>query len=776
MITTIEGNSLPGLSAQEAATRLLKYGPNEVPEDHPHKILIFLRKLWGPVPWMLETTIILQLALNKYVDAIITSALLLVNAIISFTQEGSAQASLALLRKKLTIQARVYRDYQWQLIPARDLVPGDVVRLRVGDMVPADIKLINGELSADQSALTGESMPKDIEADGELYAASVIKRGEGIGTVTGTGTSTFFGKTARLVQTAKSASHGEQTIQEIVKYLLILNAILVGAMVIYSLIQHLPLADVGPFILILLVASIPVALPATFTLATALGSQELARRGVLATRLSAIKEAASMDILCSDKTGTITRNELKVVDSHPYEPYSSDDLLRLAAVASDPATHDPIDLAVLAAAHAQNVDLAGLQQTQFIPFDPATKRTEAIVGMNGNRRRVVKGLPQVIAQMANHANCAPDVERFGAEGYRAIAVAEGSENGPLYLVGLIALQDPPREDSRQIIQDLQSQGVRVLMITGDGSGTARAIASQVGINGSVHVGADTDHVGDNYEVFSGVFPEDKFRIVEAFQKQGHIVGMTGDGVNDAPALRQAEVGAAVANAADVAKSAAGIVLLNPGLGNILATVEVGRRIYQRMLTYILNKIIKTFQVALFLSLGLIVLGVFVTRPTLILLLLLANDFVTMSLTTDHVRGSSQPDRWNVRALVASGLALAAGWLLVSFATIWIGQRVFMYDLDHLQTFVFLMLVFTGQANVYLIRERRHFWKSAPSRWMLISTSADILIVILFAAHGVLMASISLTAILILLVIVLVVMLPLDFIKVGVFRRFQLARP
>lgn len=775
MIATTDANALHGLTTQEAQQRLHQYGPNEVPEEHPRKLLVFLRKLWGAVPWMLEATILFQLILGKYVDAVITSILLLANAVISYTQESNAQASLELLQKKLTIQVRVLRDNRWQLIPARELVPGDPVRLRVGDMVPADIKLLTGELSADQSALTGESLPKDILPGGDVYAASVVKRGDGIGVVTGTGVNTFFGKTARLVQTAKTISHGERTIQEIVKYLMILNALLVAAMVVYSLVEHLPITDVVPFILILLVASIPVALPATFTLATALGSQELARRGVLATRLSAIKEAASMDVLCSDKTGTITRNEMTVAGTHPYGKYSDDDLLRFAAFASDSATHDPIDMAVIAAANEHRIELPIGQQLQFIPFDPSTKRTEAIILADSQRRRVIKGFPQIIGKMIDPSGPMPGADRLSTNGYRTLAVAEGPEQGPLHLVGLVDLQDPPREDSARIIQRLRALGVHVLMITGDGLETARAIAAQVGITGKATTGEilrTSGSVGD-YEVFSGVFPEDKFRLVEALQKMGHIVGMTGDGVNDAPALRQAEVGAAVANATDIAKSAAGIVLLDPGLSNLLSTVEVGRRIYQRMLTYTLNKIVKTFQVALFLSLGLIMMGIFVTRPTLILLLLLANDFVTMSLTTDRVQASGQPNQWHVRPLVASGLILAGGWLLVSFAVVWIGQRLFAYDLDHLQTLVFLMLVFTGQANVYLIRERRHFWSSRPSRWMLISTSADIIIVIVLAARGILMSAIDPVAIFGLLVLVVAVMVPLDVVKVIAFRRFGL---
>ncbi len=522
------------------------------------------------------------------------------------------------------------------------------------------------------------------------------------------------------------------------------------------------------------------ALPATFTLATAIGARDLVSRGVLATRLSAIKEAASMDVLCSDKTGTITRNELSVVNIQPCESYAASDVLRLATYASDEATHDPIDLAILAATHEEKIDLSSGQRLQFIPFDPATKRTEAVITEAGVARHVVKGMPQFVGAMTRQGLPTGVVEKMSAKGYRVIAIAAGADVQSLDLVGLIALQDPPRQDSSEVIQKLRNLGVRVLMITGDALETARAVAAQVGIEGKV-VSAEKLRAGmnianDEYGVYSGVFPEDKFRMVEQLQRAGHIVGMTGDGVNDAPALRQAEIGAAVANASDVAKTAAGVVLLNPGLSGLLATVEIGRRIYQRTLTYTLNKIIKTFQIALFLCFGLIVFGIFVTRPTLVLLLLLANDFVTMSLTTDNVRPSASPNRWDVKALVVSGLLIAGCWLIVSFTVLVVGHYVLALTLDRLQTLIFLMLVFTGQANVYLIRERDRFWTSIPSKWLILSTVMDVIVVCFLAIQGILMTAIDPLLVFSLLGFVLLVMFPLDFAKVWVFRKVGLCNP
>jgi H+-transporting ATPase len=598
--------------------------------------------------------------------------------------------------------------------------------------------------------------------------------------VTHTGQNTYYGKTAELVHTAKTVSHLDALIQNIVEYLVAMNVVLVVLILGYTLFNRLHLSDILPYTLILLVASIPVALPATFTLASALGSLELSRRGVLVTRLSSIKEAAEMDILCSDKTGTITQNQLILAAAHPYPPHTEDELIKFAVLASDEATQDPIDLAILHGANSRGIIPDFSSRLQFTPFDPMTKRTEAAVRSDHQVVRIVKGFPQVLASMTNGGtNPTAAVQQLARQGYRVLAVAAG-QDGDLQLVGLLGLQDPPREDSKTVITNLHDLGVKVVMITGDSLETATAVAQQVGIVGSACSAEklrDTVNGGNmECEVFAGVFPEDKFKLVQGLQKAGHVVGMTGDGVNDAPALKQAEVGMAVANATDVAKAAASLVLTNPGLHDMLAAVEVGRSIYQRMLTYTFNKIIKTFQIGLFLCFGLLLTGVLVTRPRLVLLLLLANDFVTMSLATDHVSFSRKPDRWNIRSLVMSALFIAAAWLLFSFGVLLVGRNLLHLDLTQLQTFIFIMLVFTGQANVYLVRERQHFWRSRPSRWMAISTIADVIVVSLLATGGLLMSAISPVLVVGLLVATILYMIALDFLKVGVFRRFRVLSP
>ena len=764
-----------GLTAVEAQDRLRQFGPNRVEEERRHPLLAFFAKFWAPVPWMLEVTIALEILVHKLDEAVIIGVLLLFNSILSFVQENQANRALTLLRKRLSVQARVLRDGRWQLIPAEQLVPGDVIHLRLGDLVPADLRLFEGVVESDESDLTGESQAVEKSAGATVYAGSRLKRGEASGEVTATGQHTYFGKTAELVKTAKTASHLQEIIFAIVKYLVILDAVLVGALLVYAVFAHLHWSEVLPFALILLVASVPVALPGMFTIATALGALDMSHHGVLVTRLSAIEEAAAMDVLCTDKTGTITQNRLVVGQIFPIGDRNSEEVLRMAALASDAATQDPIDLAVLAAAQEKKVLNAVPRRIQFIPFDPATKRSEASYEQPAGKLRVIKGAPDaLISLVRDGASVADEVERLAGRGARVLAVAAGTEPS-LELVGLLGLEDPVREDSKALVQNLKSMGVRVIMVTGDGATTARAVSLQVGIGervGSAEslrngAGAAADH----YDVFAGVFPEDKFRLVEALQRQGHVVGMTGDGVNDAPALKQAEAGIAVSTATDVAKAAASVVLTDSGLMGVLRAVETGRRIYQRMLTYTLNKIIKTLEIAVFLSIGLILTGTFVVTPLLVVLLLFTNDFVTMSIATDRVSFSPRPDRWDVRTLMFTAGTLAGFVLILSFTVFFIGRDGLHLPLRQLQTLVFLMLVFTGQGNVYLVRERNRLWHSLPSRWLILSSAADIVVVSLMATSGILMAPIPWSVVSSLLAVVLVFLFVIDGLKVHVFRRF-----
>ena len=775
------GKAPSGLTSAEAERRLKQYGANDIPEQQPHPALALLQKFWGPIPWMLEATIVIQVLLGKTGEAAIVGALLVFNAAISFVEEGKASKALALLRSRLTTTTRVLRDGSWQLVPAASLVPGDTVHLRVGDLSPADIRIVDGDVLLDQSALTGESVPVEARAGTLAYAAAIVRRGEATGEVAATGLRTYFGKTAELVRTAKSTSHLQTTIFAIVKTLIIIDALLVGSLLLYAAWAGLPFADVIPFALILLVASVPAALPATFTLATALGATELARNGVLVTRLTAIEEAAGMDVLCTDKTGTITENCLALAGATPFAPSSEDELLRQAALASDPATQDPIDLAILAAAQARGLLANPPRRVEFVPFDPALRYSLGQYEDAPGTLCVVKGAPRTIAALAvnspDASNIAASSERLAAGGNRVFAVASGADRNSLRLTGLVALEDPPRPDSAALVKGLHDLGVRVVMVTGDNLATALAVAQRVGIGGRAAAADALDHLDAgqalDYDIFARVFPEHKIKLVRLLQEAGHVVGMTGDGVNDAPALKQADVGVAVATATDVARAAAGVVLTTPGLVDALSAVQISRRIYQRMLTYTINKIMKTLEIAVFLSVGVMVTGTFVITPLLIVLLLFANDFVTMSIATDNVSYSPTPDRWNVKSLMATGGALAAVMLLLSFAVFFAARDLLGLPLAQLQTLVFVMLVATGQGNVYLIRERGHFWQSRPGTWLIVSSIADLAVVALMATIGVLITPVSPLLIAGLLAAVALYLLILDRFKVLIFRRFTI---
>lgn len=734
--------------------------------------MLWLGKLWGSVPWMLEAALALELALGRHTQAGIIAALLVLNATISFAQESRARSALALLKSKLEVFARVRRDRTWQTVRVAELVPGDLVHLRTGDFVPADLKLTEGSVSLDQSALTGESGPVEAGPSDSAFAGSVVRRGEARGTVSATGVSTTYGKTVELIHTARAPSRLEAAVVRVVRYLVAFVAVLVVAVLVYAAVRELPWSEVATFTLILVVAAVPVALPATYTLAGAVGALELGRRGVLVARLAAVEEAAEVDVLCCDKTGTLTENRLTFADLFAVPPHEPDELLRVAARACDEATQDPLDLAILAEARRRGLTDDPDERVSFTPFDPTTKRSEAVFRGRDGPVRAVKGAPAMVASLAKTpTDLSARVESLSAKGCRVLAVAAGPE-GALELLGVVTLRDPPRADTAAVVRRLQGLGVRVVMVTGDGPATARAVAAEVGVTGPVAPAGALHAGGDmplDCDVFAGVYPDDKFRLVESLQKAGHVVGMTGDGVNDPAALRQAGVGLAVAGAVDVAKEAAGVVLTRPGLAGIADAIEVGREVDQRMLTYTLNKISKTFQISLLLVGGLLLTGEFVTTPALILLLLFANDFVTMSLAADRVRPSPRPDRWDVRAIAAFGLGAAAAWLVLTAAVLWAGRDALSFSLPQLQTLTFVTLVLTGYMNVYLIRERRRFWASRPGRWLLVSSAAGVAVVGLLATGGVLMAPLPGWAVPALLGLVTASLFVLDRLKLAGIR-------
>jgi H+-transporting ATPase len=766
-------SSSKGLDDRDIPARHDKYGFNEVISKKESGIKKFASKFWSPIPWMLEITIVITAVLGKYRDMYIIAFLLLFNGVLSFLQESRAQNAVELLKQKLHVKARVLRDGKWKQVEARDLVPGDVIHIRNGDIVPADLKIIRGDVQVDQSSLTGESLPVSRSSAQLLYSASTVKKGEADAIVIYTGSKTLFGKTTDLVATAGSKSHIEKLILGIVKYLVVIDSLLVVSIVAFSYYIHIPTGDIIPFALVVLITSIPVALPATFTIAMSVGAAEMSKKGVLVTRLTAIEDAASMDVVCLDKTGTITKNVLSVMDPITYD-CTEKDLLSYAVVASDSSSEDSIDDAVIEYAKLKGYFPDISKRTSFIPFDPHTKRTEALLETVNGTLKLVKGSPPVLMKLYSYPEkMEEDVDNLSKKGYRVIAVA--IEDGARRILGLIPLHDPPREDSSKLINELKDLSIDSKMVTGDSKAIAGEIASQVGIGTRTCDVSDalkgTGSI-DNYDVFSEVFPEDKYAIVKKLQNEGHIVGMTGDGVNDAPALKQAEVGISVSTGTDVAKAAASIVLTHEGVSDIVEAVKSGRRIYQRMLTYILNKIIKTIQVVFFLTISFFIFRFFATTPFDIILLIFANDFVTMSIATDNARYSLKPEKWGTRHIITTSGILAALLVGEGLMALYIAIRL---GLSHpeIDTFIFDILVFSGQFTVYMVRERDRFWKSMPGKWLLLASTVDIIFVSLISIEGILVTPIGYLLVLFAIGLTFVWMAFMDTFKNLVFRRYGL---
>ncbi len=631
---------------------------------------------------------------------------------------------------------------------AAELVPGDVVKLSLGAVVAADMRLIEGSILIDQSMLTGESLPANAVPGTEAYAGALVRRGEAIAEVTATGARTKFGRTAELVRTAMVESSQQKTVLRVVRNLVIFNGAVTILLASYAMWLAMPLAEIVPLLLVAVLSSIPVALPSMFTLAAAVGARSLSRRGVLPTSLSAVDEAAGIDILCADKTGTLTRNELAVMSVRPMPTFDESHVLVLAALASSDGGQDPVDAAIRGAASrlpaGEKLDLV-----TFVPFDPAVKRSEATARRgSGETIRIVKGAFAAVAGLSQSpAEATAMVDELQAKGFRVLAVAAGPE-GALKMTGLIALSDPPREDSAALVAELQGLGVRTVMVTGDARATAEVVAGMVGISGKVWATSPLPEnlQTESYSLFAGVLPEDKYRLVKALQKDGHLVGMCGDGANDAPALRQAQMGIAVFTATDVAKSAAGIVLTEPGLGGIVTSIKEGRRTFQRILTYTLRSIVHKIMQLLFLSVGLVVTGHAILTPTLMVLMMVTGDFLAMSSSTDNVRPSPKPDTWRIRNLTIAGIVLGLVDLIFCVSCLAVGKFVLGLDTETLRTLTVITLVFSGQALFYVSRERRHLWSSAPGRWLVISSVADLTIISVLAISGVLMTSIPIAII------------------------------
>jgi plasma-membrane proton-efflux P-type ATPase len=718
-----------------------------VAEEKTHPVLLFLGKFWGLSAWALELIAALSIALGNYSDLAIVSTLLIVNAVVSFLQDRRAAGVVETLRQRLRVSARVLRDCAWQVLPARELVSGDIVRVRSGDIVPADVKLLTGALDVDESALTGESGDVAKAVGGALSSGSLVRRGEGDGVVMQTGAKTYFGRTTELVKHAKPVLHIEAVVAKIVRLLFAVVASLVALMIVLSLIRGATAAQTAPLMLILLMSAVPVALPVMFTVSMAAGSKELAKRGVLVTRLSATEDAATMEVLCVDKTGTITMNRLTVTGVIPIGAATEADILCAGALASKEANQDPIDLAFLSAAKEKYAFDASSAASpiSFAPFDAKNRKTEAVVELDGRRIRVMKGALRTVAEACGLQKAEVDAlearsSESASKGYRTLAVARGGETEKPVLLGLVTLYDPPRPDARDLIAELKALGVQVKMLTGDALPVAREIGRDLGLPEIRSVAdlrassaaSDASSAADplaGADGFAEVYPEDKYLVVKRLQAAGHVTGMTGDGVNDAPSLRQAEVGIAVSTATDAAKAAASVVLTEPGLTNIVALVEQGRMVYQRILTWIVNKISRTIMKAGFVAVVYAVSGKFAISAFAILLLIFTTDFAVIALATDGARPSKAAATWKIGSFVAMsmtmGVALVAealvllrlGWVLLGLGT----------NAGALSSFSFLTLLYFAVFSILSVRERRWFWSSMPSKALLVALIAEALV-------------------------------------------------
>jgi H+-transporting ATPase len=711
-----------GLTTQQAQELLRRYGPNAIPLEKRSALRELAMRLWGPVPWLLETTLVLTLLTRRYADSIAIGFLLSFNAVVATFQEGKARSAVDLLRARVVVRARVMRDGSWSIISSEQLVPGDAIHLGTGDIVPADVTLSDGSIAVDQSVLTGESALRTASGGDEAYSGTTVVRGNATAVVSATGRSTKFGKTAELVRIAKSPGQLERLVLRLVSVLTAVSLGVIALIAAFAVRFGYGVTDIAVFAIMILLASVPIALPAAFTLATTLGSLALAKRGALITRLSALEDAASMDVLCTDKTGTITKNRISVDEVVAFAPFTKEQLLTLAAAASDDAGQDPIDLGILRVAASEH--LPTLSRSAFTPFEPATKRSSAGIVWNGRNAIVEKGAPAVLRSLvqAPLPSFDSELERLASGGARVIAVTLSSDDAA-ELVGLVALADPPRDDAADLVSHLHELGIDVSLLTGDLQATALHVAGEVGIPASA--------------VYASIFPKDKLEIVRRLQRAGHVVGMTGDGVNDAPALKQATIGIAVSNATDVAKAAAGVVLTAPGLGNVVSAIESSRAVFERMVTYTMMKLIKYFEIIGILTIGFFTTHAFLLTPELLVALLVFNDFVTLAISTDNVSASKRRDVWEVRRLLVPALLVAVLTTCFVLGTLFYALTSWHLDVEHLRSAVFLALVVMGQFSVFVIRSRRSLVGMAPSKQLVLSSSFAVLAVSTMVAVGLL---------------------------------------
>jgi H+-transporting ATPase len=749
------GSSPDGLSQAEAQKRLTQYGPNEIEEKKTNPFLKFLTYFWGPIPWMIEAAVILSAVARHWPDFGIILLLLLANAVVGFWEEHQAGNAIAALKAKLAINARVKRDGKWITLEARELVPGDVIRVRLGDIVPADARLLEGDLvEVDQSALTGESLPATRKPGEAVFSGSIIRQGEIGALVYATGANTYFGKTAQLVQEAHTVSHFQRAVLKIGDYLIILAVALVAVIITVALFRGDPILTTLQFALVLTVAAIPVAMPTVLSVTMAVGARLLAKKEAIVTRLAAIEELAGVDVLCSDKTGTLTQNKLTLGDPFSVNNVPAEQVILNAALASRADNKDTIDLAVLGGLKNDQA-LKGYQVVHFQPFDPVHKRTEATVkGTDGKEFKVTKGAPQVILELsANAGQVKPAVEKavneFAARGFRSLGVARSDQEGKWQFLGVLPLFDPPREEAKATIVTARQMGINVKMVTGDQVAIARETAGKLGLGTNIldasgfgdtkhHETAQLAESIEKADGFAQVFPEHKFHIVDVLQQRGHIVGMTGDGVNDAPALKKADCGIAVSGATDAARAAASIVLMTSGLSVIIDAMKASRKIFQRMNSYAIYRIAETLRVLLFMTLAILIFNFYPLTAVMIVMLALLNDGAILSIAYDNVHYKDKPEVWNMRMVLGIATVLGVVGPVAAFGLFYLGDRVFHLDHPHLQPMMYLMLSVAGHMTIFLTRTRGPFWSIRPARILLLAVLGTQAVATLIAVYGLFM--------------------------------------
>ena len=776
-----------GLSSGEAQQRLQQFGPNEITEKKVSPLIKFLGYFWGPIPWMIEAAVVMSAILEHWSDFGIILMLLMLNAVVGFWQENKADNAIELLKQRLAPTARLLRDGKWLQKPAKELVPGDVVRVRLGDVVPADIKLVNGDyLEADESALTGESLPVEKHSEDVSYSGSIVRQGEMDALVVTTGMNTFFGRTTQLVEEAGTQSHFQKAVTKIGDYLIALAGILVLVIIVVAIFRMESLIATIQFALVLTVAAIPAALPAVLSVTMALGAIALAKKEAIVSKLVSIEEMAGVDVLCADKTGTITKNELTIGKVETLGDFTENDVMLFGTLASREEDQDPIDNAIIQKTKAiEDIakTLSSYQAIKFKPFDPVSKRTEAeIKDARGNSFKVAKGAPQVIMTLAGDKDKIADtinqsVEEFASTGYRALGVAKTDKKGKWMYVGLIALYDPPREDSAETIKTAESMGMNVKMVTGDHVAIGREIAREVGLGTNI---MPADAFIDKHEIeakpivekadgFAQVFPEHKFRIVKMLQNAGHIVGMTGDGVNDAPALKEADAGIAVAGATDAAKSAADIVLTKPGLSVIIDAIKQSRQIFQRMNNYSIYRIAETFRVLFFITTTILVFQFYPVTALMIVLLAILNDLPIITIAYDNVKYSPYPERWNMRVIIGIASLLGILGVIESFGLFYVGYRLLGLTPEVLQSFMYLKLSVAGHLTVFMARTKGHFWTVRPANQLLLAVILTQLTATLITVYGILLPAMGWALAGLVWAEAISVFLVIDFVKVRFYK-------